>query len=258
MRYEKANVLRYFRLPLVIIIIAGTVMNFISCNSTENKDNCFKQAYTTDIDELSVYDYEKFYRSGISVRHTVMKESSSALISLYNYNKVFPVELVKPIDADRIFVVYKLERDDMLQTLVYMVFKRTNYDFTDSSNIDNENYLKLWETTGEFYFVANKNSISAYSDIDIGTSALEVEKIDSSVSFDCKYIKLPTTSVCFTSYRILTDGILLIEFEAPIDNETNEIPSFTEFIVKTKTFYPYVENVSPNNITIMGYSNLIL
>lgn len=219
----------------------------------------FDNQYNLQLDELTQYDYKAFaYAHG--GRH-VIDEFSSNLYTLHHFNGSFPVELIKTIDSDNLCVVYKLEKDNK-EIFSYVLFKRRVSEFSGEDGSGLIGSYEIWEKTGEVYFVSKILSSADFADVAIGDVASEVNKIDTAVSFDEDFggyyrISKGIKHIGFISYRLLLDGIMLIEFEAEVDQVTNEIPSFEEFKVVSKTFYSYDDYSNSDYPSVIHSSDIL-
>lgn len=219
----------------------------------------FQNQFSADIDELMPYDYENFmFYHG--PRNCIIN-ASSQLNTLQQFNEVFPVQLVKAIDQDNICVIYKLEKEDCGTTLAYVLFKRHVEYFTKDDGVDVSGNYEMWKKTGELYFVSEEMTQNDFSTVNVGDSILSVIDIDGSVVFDANLHSVEILQhplyVGKTSYRLLSDGVMVIKFEAPVDPETNLVPELSSFVVAEKTFYPYDGDSSPAGVSLALVSSLL-
>lgn len=222
-------------------------------------------------EELTAYDNSKF-RYAFGGRN-VFIQSASSQQSLESYNANFPIESIKSIDDDTVCVVYRLETEDQKTTLAYVVFQREIKYFTKKDGVDKAGKYEHWERKGEIYFVSEKLDESAFSDVSIGDSFFSVAEIDNGVYFDADYdcfgFFVTGYPYSITSYRILTDGIMIIRF-APVDqkpvqkpelsediviempdvSEDTVMPELSEYVVIEKTFYSFGSDEFPADISL--------
>lgn len=210
----------------------------------------FDQTYNKSEEELTSYDFSSFYLKYGGTRHFVTDWSSSDVKWLQEFNKVYPIELIKEIDQDHICVVYKFSSDEVENILTYVVFERQTKFLTKKDNVESAGFYEKWEKTGEFYFLTNKLSSSDFDNIQIGDSVLSVCSIDPAVSADYYYYcySMDASNIYVNSYRLLSDGIMVIEFKAPRNTESEYIPELSKYTVSSKTFYPYNSDDFPNEI----------
>ena len=213
----------------------------------------FDQTYNKSEDELTSYDFSSFYLNYGGTRHFVTDSTSSDLKWLQIFNDVFPVELIKKIDKNHICVVYKLsyDKDEKVENiLTYVVFERQTKFLTQKDDVERAGFYECWKKTGEFYFLTNKLSSSDFDNIQVGDSVLSVCNIEPAVSSDYYYYcySLDDTNIYFQSYRLLSDGIMVIKFKADRNTGTEYIPELSEYTVSSKTFYPYNSDDFPKEI----------
>lgn len=212
--------------------------------------NEFEQQYNKSEDELTSYDFSSFYLNYGGTRHFVTDSTSSDLKWLQAFNKVYPIELIKKIDNDHVCVVYKLSSDKVENILTYVVFERQTKFLTPKDDVERAGFYECWKKTGEFYFLTNKLSSSDFDNLQVGDSVLSVCNIDPAVSSDYYYYCyfLDDTNIYFNSYRLLSDGIMVIQFKAPRNTESEYIPELSKYTVSSKTFYPYNSDNFPKEI----------
>lgn len=202
-------------------------------------------------EELTAYDNSKF-RYAFGGRN-VFIQSASSQQSLESYNANFPIESIKSIDDDTVCVVYRLETEDQKTTLAYVVFQREIKYFTKKDGVDKAGKYEHWERKGEIYFVSEKLDESAFSDVSIGDSFFSVAEIDNGVYFDAEYDRgglLTGRPYVINSYRVLSDGIMIIRFEASVEQETDQTPELSEYTVAQKTFYSFGSDVFPADVSL--------
>ena len=142
----------------------------------------------------------------------------------------------------------------------YVIFERTIACFTKEDGVDKTGTYERWSKTGELYFVTQSLSSANFDNVKIGDSASSVCAIDSAVSFDADYAGIDAAQMKynFTSYRILSDGIMIIKFEGPMYQENSEKPLLSAYTVSEKAFYPYNSDEVPEEIaTVIHSPNLL-
>ena len=211
--------------------------------------NDFEQQYNLSKSELSVYDY-MYFDASLGGRY-IKTSGSIELHTLQAFNDSYPIELIKRIDNEHICVVYNVERNDLQEVFVYVVFEKKTTYFTEEDGVEQAGTYEIWEKNGEFYYLTKELAYDDFADIGIGDSAVKVNDIDCAVSFETRYMKLiPGNKRYFTSYRLLKDGIMEIEFEAPITEVTTDYTSLDDFKITSIVFYPFGDDTMPDKISI--------
>ena len=122
--------------------------------------------------------------------------------SLYRINNIFPIEFMKQIDEDHLYVVYKVYgRDDMI-LYTYVFFKR----FAEECNETSES----WWSRGNIFYLVKPLEYSDFADIRIGSTNTDVHAVDPVVYpglYPDDYPKEP-----FKSYHLMKDGVLTITY----------------------------------------------
>ena len=255
----------------MIFVVGIGVTAMVSKNWSEKISENFgwneKNSFMADFEaqnnkstgQLTAYDYNTF-RFLFGLRNFVLPNASSQIYILEHFNESFPIELIKKIDSDHICVVYKLSRENGENVLAYVIFERTIAYFTKEDGVDKKGTYERWSKTGELYFVTQSLSSADFDNVKIGDSASSVCAIDSAVSFDADYAAIDAAQMKynFTSYRILSDGIMIIEFEGPMYQENSEKPLLSAYTVSEKAFYPYHSDEVPEEIaTVIHSPNLL-
>ena len=125
---------------------------------------------------------------------------SLRISSLYRLNLIYPVEFIKQIDENNVYVVYKtLDRDNNIR-YSYLFFERKN---TDSDAYEN------WSRIGNVFYVMKALKYSDFAGIHAGSTNAEVHAVDPVINpaEDPEYV---TQSYC--SYHLLKDGLLTIVY----------------------------------------------
>ena len=122
--------------------------------------------------------------------------------SLYRINNIFPIEFMKQIDEDHLYVVYKVYgRDDMI-LYTYVFFKR----FAEECNETSES----WWRRGNIFYLVKPLEYSDFADIRIGSTNTDVHAVDPVVYpglYPDDYPKEP-----YKSYHLMKDGVLTITY----------------------------------------------
>ena len=177
-------------------------------------------------DELCIYDYYSFVNVAYpKIFGNVNPSSSKYYTSLNIYNQQFPIEWIKPIDVDHVYIVYKLRKDtDILY--VYIVFQKLEMEHSGVC-------YEYWGNYGEYYFVKDGLYSNMFLEARIGDSIKDYSLIYNSVLlnvsppfFSNNMDVIKRFSVC-----MLVDGIIIIDIRNAINPE--------EFFVNDISFYPY-------------------
>lgn len=210
----------------------------------------FDENYNVKLSKLNVYDFNEFYLKNNT--RVVGLATSSQLFSLSGFNEVFTIQHIEIIDETHICVIYKLQKDEKDYTYAYTFFERKIGETKE--NVEYE----IWWKTEEIYFIDKVISSKDFNSVKVGDSAFDVNKIDNGVSFDANYdLRVKE----FTSFRLLSDGILIIEFEKdeiPISNEeTGKNIILKHYTVSKITFYPYDGDTVPTMLAASGELSLV-
>ncbi len=244
---------------VVVILVTTSLGIYTTQRNYKLTDNVWARIGTvkkvarntdTSVDDLTVYNYEDFIMS-LRYRYDINPNMSSETYFLQHYNKSFPIEKMKLIDENTLAVVYKLSDNDGEQALLSLIFEREIEYFSKGDGVDASGKYECWTKTGEFYFVTEQLSFDDLKNVKIGDSFDEVKKLDAAVSFDRSYMlyKLDTKpKAMFTSYRMLSDGIAVIEFEGTFD-ENHSPDDISGFSVSSIDFYSYDEDM-PEYVTL--------
>ena len=148
-----------------------------------------------------------------------------------------------------------LETDGGSASYVYIIFRKDGKGSAES--------LNNWYWIGEFYFVSKPLSSFDFASVEVGDSASKVAEIDPSLPMDARNLPfsvfsgtLEKDSDYFTSYKLLKDGVLILDFKAPKrDGESSA--DFEGFTLIRKTFYSYYGVERLFNVSVLGYPNLL-
>ena len=200
----------------------------------------FGEQYNLDADELTAYDFMRF-RTQHRYRNFVVEGMSNQSYTLSQYNAAFPIESMILLDQNTVCAIYKLALEDGEQTIAYVVFKREVFE------TNGERYER-WSKNGELYFISEQLGYADYQNIEVGDSMASAIEIDSDISFDLWFYSLSSTTINtnVTAYRVLTDGILILEFEG----ERPSIVDPSSYTVTQKTFYPYSGKKAPEYVSL--------
>ena len=126
---------------------------------------------------------------------------SPNISSLRQINEVLPIEFMKQIDEDHLYVVYKVYGRDDAIWYTYVFFER----FAKRCNETHES----WWRKGNVFYVAKALEYSDFAGIHAGSTNAEVHAVDPVINpaEDPEYV---TQSYC--SYHLLKDGLLTIVY----------------------------------------------
>ena len=127
--------------------------------------------------------------------------------SLQALNLIYPVEFLKLIDEDHLYVVYKTVGRDNQIWYSYLFFER----IAERCNETHES----WWRRGNVFYVAKALEYSDFADIHIGSTTADVHAVDPVVG----PAKNPEGfTEPFKSYHLMKDGVLTLTFS--FDPET--------------------------------------
>ena len=191
----------------------------------------FKKNRNVPLDELELYDFNKFTSS--TFRGTTVTWSGGQFYELGGLNYSHPVEHLIKLDSSTVCAVTRFELNG-IEAYQYMLFERRSLDAGDGEEFE------CWYRTGEFYFLSKCLSSSDFDKITEGSGAAEIAAIDGAVAYDLTYGDYFDSRggiSDFVSYRLLTDGVMVIKLQA-VDYSLNQY-DLNRYEVTEKTFYPY-------------------
>ena len=129
-------------------------------------------------------------------------DGNLSVSSLYRINIKFPIEFMKQIDEDHLYVVYKVYgRDDMI-LYTYVFFDKVPEECNET--------CESWRRRGNIFYLVRPLEYSDFADIHIGSTNAEVHAVDPVVYpglYPEDYPKEP-----FKSYHLMKDGVLTITY----------------------------------------------
>ena len=213
----------------------------------------FDQTYNKSEDELTSYDFSSFGMQ-YGYRGRVCSAYSSHMYWLQQFNDQYPIELIKKIDNDHICVVYKFSYVHPTtgeiyfeNVLTYVVFERETKFLTKKDNVESAGFYEKWEKTGEVYFLTKKLSSSDFKNVKVGDDISSVAAIESAIAADIRFVEFDDSYAYMRSYRLLSDGIMVIEYKATY-TKNDGYTSINQYILSSKTFYPYNSDDFPDEI----------
>ena len=129
-------------------------------------------------------------------------DGSPNISSLRQVNEVLPIEFMKQIDEDNLYVVYKVRGRDDVIWYTYVFFERL-------AKRCNETHESWWRR-GNVFYVAKALEYGDFADIHVGSTNAEVHAVDPVVYpglYPDDYPKDP-----FKSYHLMKDGVLTITY----------------------------------------------
>ena len=152
---------------------------------------------------------------------------SPNISSLRQINEVLPIEFIRQIDEDHLYVVYKVRARDDAIWYTYVFFER----FAKRCNETHES----WWRKGNVFYVAKALEYGDFADIHVGSTNAEVHAVDPVVYpglYPDDYPKDP-----FKSYHLMKDGVLTItySFEPEADRPLVSAMDYDDSF----TFAPY-------------------
>ena len=126
---------------------------------------------------------------------------SIRISSLQRINTAYPVEFLKQIDEDHLYVVYKTIGRNNQICYSYLFFER----IAERCNETHES----WWRRGNVFYVAKALQYRDFADIHIGSTSADVHAVDPVVS-PAKHPEGFTEP--FKSYHLMKDGVLTLTF----------------------------------------------
>ena len=177
---------------------------------------------------------------------------SPDISSLRQINEVLPIEFIRQIDEDHLYVVYKVRARDDAIWYTYVFFER----FAKRCNETHES----WWRKGNVFYVAKALEYSDFADIHIGSTNAEVHAVDPVVYpglYPEDYPKEP-----FKSYHLMKDGVLTItysfepEADRPLVSAMDYDDSFTFAPYGKDDDYRMNVRIDPNDLPAPSSSDV--
>lgn len=226
----------------------------------------------TAFESLTVYDYEVFSTQRLQKDRIAGAGSSNPF--LMGYHSEYPIERIEALDDSHVCVVYKLEDNQKNVVYAYVVFEslieeNTVSNLQPASTSSNsaskvttapstENQPEtiveeIWMFRGEFYYVSASLAYSDFASVKIGDSYGKFAAIDPAVQYDYddewNSQIYNDNSAGFVSYRLLKDGLLIVEFEdeSPTYTDQNvyQPSAANKHTIKSMQFYPFGAKNAP-------------
>ena len=169
--------------------------------------------------------------------------------TLWWMNFCLPMEHIKKIDSDHLCAIYRVNSKYVGEMYAYIIFSREvrSADKFDVKNLKTD--YECWNVE-DFFLVSKKLSNSDFDGLKIGDFIDDAISIAPTVAINRRdnlnYCRNEVVDgiecVIKTSYIILTDGILALEF--------NDSVLANDFVLAKKTFYPYNSSDVPETIKI--------
>lgn len=205
-----------------------------------------------DFNKLAIYDYEAL--SQRIARDSLIYASSTAPF-ITQYQEDYPIQRIEAVDNSHVCVEYKIADDNGDIVYLYVLFEQI---VEEQINEHYETVLKeTWRVMQEWYYVSKPLTYADFLSIQIGDDYEAFEAIDPAVKYD--YLREPRAPICgFISYRLLEDGILIVEFEdtdVTVNEENVYIPSdVKQHRVKSMQFYPWGDENASQTYSILKQS----
>ena len=177
---------------------------------------------------------------------------SPNISSLRQINEVLPIEFIRQIDEDHLYVVYKVRARDDAIWYTYVFFER----FAKRCNETHES----WWRKGNVFYVAKALEYGDFADIHVGSTNAEVHAVDPVVYpglYPEDYPKEP-----FKSYHLMKDGVLTItysfepEADRPLVSAMDYDDSFTFAPYGKDDDYRMNVRIDPNDLPAPSSSDV--
>ena len=177
---------------------------------------------------------------------------SPNISSLRQINEVLPIEFIRQIDEDHLYVVYKVRARDDAIWYTYVFFER----FAKRCNETHES----WWRKGNVFYVAKALEYGDFADIHVGSTNAEVHAVDPVVYpglYPEDYPKDP-----FKSYHLMKDGVLTItysfepEADRPLVSAMDYDDSFTFAPYGKDDDYRMNVRIDPNDLPAPSSSDV--
>ena len=177
---------------------------------------------------------------------------SPNISSLRQINEVLPIEFIRQIDEDHLYVVYKVRARDDAIWYTYVFFER----FAERCNETHES----WWRKGNVFYVAKALEYGDFADIHVGSTNAEVHAVDPVVYpglYPEDYPKEP-----FKSYHLMKDGVLTItysfepEADRPLVSAMDYDDSFTFAPYGKDDDYRMNVRIDPNDLPAPSSSDV--
>ena len=127
---------------------------------------------------------------------------SPNISSLRQINEVLPIEFIRQIDEDHLYVVYKVRGRDDAIWYTYVFFDKVPEECNET--------CESWRRRGNVFYVMKALEYSDFANIHVGSTNAEVHAVDPVVYpglYPDDYPKEP-----FKSYHLMKDGVLTITY----------------------------------------------
>lgn len=160
----------------------------------------------------------------------------SSIFDIARLNAQHPIECIELLGDDDAYVVYKIQNADSQQYYTCMFLKRKIIFDTEVMGLS-----EVWEPTPQLYTISKHVRSSDFENIVPGSTIDDVAKADPAARYD---ILESSDDMSYTSYRLLTDGVMVIKYDISCDGD--HIVSSKEFFAfddtdATKELMPYVD-----------------
>jgi hypothetical protein len=187
-------------------------------------------------------DAEAFFRKTLIDMLGRQPVAASIMVDLSEFNELYPIECIRKVNDERVYVVYKLKYEGEDPFLAYLFFDKTTISET-------ERWQLVWPTL----YVEKRLSSKDFAGVEQGAKLADIAKIDpfilrqKPVRYDIyldgkdpetgAYVivkhEIPVPSE-FTIHRCLTDGLISIHF---VKGDTDD-----DFVVSSVGLDEILEN----------------
>ena len=179
-------------------------------------------------------------------------DGSPNISSLRQVNEVLPIEFMKQIDEDNLYVVYKVRGRDDVIWYTYVFFDKVPEECNET--------CESWRRRGNVFYVMKALEYSDFANIHIGSTNAEVHAVDPVVYpglYPDDYPKEP-----FKSYHLMKDGVLTItysfepEADRPLVSAMDYDDSFTFAPYGKDDDYRMNVRIDPNDLPAPSSSDV--
>lgn len=235
------------------------------------------------LSRMTVHPYEQVFCTDERANSLYGLTGVSMVMDLPKLTDRWPVERLEMLDEDHICVTYAFsdENTDIGRFYLYGIFTRSVHGMTPDGTAEYEDWSMKYN---ERYYCSKSLSYQDYQGIQAGDPLEAVAQIDPTVYIEqqentSEYYRFDTGSVIkwtppdqdtiirgtpkegspgelvrsFRSYRLLTDGVLVISFRADCIRYNAEGENdFGDFQVVQTTFYPYGSEEAPAYAAVLS------
>ena len=175
---------------------------------------------------------------------------SPNISSLRQINEVLPIEFIRQIDEDHLYVVYKVRGRDDAIWYTYVFFDKVPEECNET--------CESWRRRGNVFYVMKALEYSDFANIHVGSTNAEVHAVDPVVYpglYPDDYPKEP-----FKSYHLMKDGVPTItySFEPDADRPLVSAMDYDDSFTFEPPHCNYIMNVKvdPNDFPAPSSSDV--